>query len=559
VTRELAVNVPDIGDFENVDVIEVLVQPGERVEREASLITLETDKAAMDVPAPAAGVVRSVQVKRGDKVSEGSPILVLEVEDAQAAKEGRAPSPTGAAPGGEAAETSTGATPAKPAASASAPPAAPARPSAPATPQEVSVPDLGDFKDVDVIEVHVEAGDEVAADASLITLETDKAAMDVPAPFAGTITEVKVAVGAKVSKGDLIALMQPQERVPDAALDAARAAPASAATASAAAPAAPKVAQPKPAARPAATLPVIDEATFGRAHAGPSVRKFARELGVDLGRVKGSGTKARITQDDVKAFVKALLGGGAAAGPALPAVAKVDYAKFGKVEVKPLGRVQRISGPRLQAAWINVPHVTQHDEADITDLEAQRQRMKPEADAKGVKLTPLAFLVRACALALAEFPLFKTSLDADGQSLVWKQYTHIGFAADTPNGLVVPVLRDADAKDVYAIARELGELAAKAREGKLKAEEMQGGCFTISSLGGIGGTAFTPIVNAPEVAILGVSRSRMAPVWRDDAFVPRLMLPLSLSYDHRVIDGAAAARFTTWLAKTLAEVEPLLA
>jgi pyruvate dehydrogenase E2 component (dihydrolipoamide acetyltransferase) len=556
------VSVPDIGDFENVDVIDVLVQPGDRVEREASLITLETDKAAMDVPSPAAGVVRSVQVKRGDKVSQGSPILTLEVEDAQGSKEDKASS-TGAAAAGKSAPAAE--SPAKPATSTPAPPGAPSRPAAPAGAQEVRVPDLGDFKDVDVIEVHVEAGDEVAADASLITLETDKAAMDVPAPFAGTITDVKVAIGAKVSKGDLIALVQPQERVPDAALEAARAAPAATAGAPPAATSAAKPAgAPAPArassARPgAAALPPIDETSFGRAHAGPSVRRFARELGVDLGRVKGSGVKGRITQDDVKAFVKALLGGGAATGPALPAVPRVDFAKFGKVELRPLGRVQRISGPRLQAAWINVPHVTQHDEADITDLEAQRQRMKPEADAKDVKLTPLAFLVRACVLALAEFPLFKTSLDADGQNLVWKHYTHIGFAADTPNGLVVPVLRDADAKDVYAIARELGELAAKAREGKLKAEEMQGGCFTISSLGGIGGTAFTPIVNAPEVAILGVSRSRMAPVWRDGAFVPRLMLPLSLSYDHRVIDGAAAARFTTWLSKILAEVAPLLA
>ena len=542
-TRELQVNVPDIGDFENVDVIDVLVKPGDRVEAETSLITLETDKAAMDVPSPAAGTVLAIQVKGGDKVSEGAPILTLQVAEAGATKDQREAAPAPPPPPATTAQT----------------PAAPAPPVRPEGPREVRVPDLGDFKDVDVIEVHVEVGDEVAADASLITLETDKAAMDVPAPFAGTITDVKTKVGDKVSQGDLVLLMQASETVPDAALVAAGAPPA--------APAAVPPAKPAPAparvpARPSAptgALGVIDETTFGRAHAGPSVRKFARELGADLARVKGSGSKGRITQDDVKAFVKALLGGGAAAGPALPAVAKVDYAKFGKVEVKPLGRVQRISGPRLQAAWINVPHVTQHDEADITDLEAQRQRMKPEADAKGVKLTPLAFLVRACALALAEFPLFKTSLDADGQSLVWKQYTHIGFAADTPNGLVVPVLRDADAKDVYAIARELGELAAKAREGKLKAEEMQGGCFTISSLGGIGGTAFTPIVNAPEVAILGVSRSRMAPVWRDDAFVPRLMLPLSLSYDHRVIDGAAAARFTTWLAKTLAEVEPLLA
>jgi pyruvate dehydrogenase E2 component (dihydrolipoyllysine-residue acetyltransferase) len=535
VPRELQVTVPDIGDFAGVDVIEVLVKAGDRVEPETPLITLETDKAAMDVPAPAAGIVNAIQVKVGDKVSEGSAILTLTVEDAAA----EAPA----------------ATPPPPASSQPAPPAG----APPATgPRDVRVPDIGDFKNVDVIEVHIEPGDEVSTDASLITLETDKAAMDVPAPFGGTIVEVKIEVGAKVSQGDLVAVVQPHESVPDAALSAAQAqAPAGSAPPSP--PPAPRATAPAPARSAATTLPVIDETTFGRAHAGPSVRKLARELGVDLGRVKGSGIKGRIGPEDVKAFVKSVLSGGAAAGAALPQVPKVDFAKFGAVELKPLGRVQRISGPRLQASWINVPHVTQHDEADITALEAARKRMKGEAETRGVKLTPLAFIVRACALALAEFPLFKTSLDADGLHLVWKQYTHIGFAADTPNGLVVPVLRDADRKDVYAIAGELAELSARAREGKLKADEMQGGCFTISSLGGIGGTAFTPIVNAPEVAILGVSRSRMTPQWHDDAFVPRLMLPLSLSYDHRVIDGAAAARFTTWLGKVLAEVEPLLA
>jgi pyruvate dehydrogenase E2 component (dihydrolipoamide acetyltransferase) len=354
--------------------------------------------------------------------------------------------------------------------------------------------------------------------------------------------------------------MQPAETVPDAALRAAGAPPA-ATQPQPQPPSAPPShpAAPRPPVRQAPALPPIDEATFARAHASPSVRRFARELGVDLGSVKGSGLKGRITAEDVKAFVKAVLSGGVARGPALPEVPKVDFAKFGPVEVKPLGRIQKISGPRLHASWVNVPHVTQHDEADITELEATRARLKGEAEAKGAKLTPLTFIVRACALALAEFPAFKASLDPDGQNLVLKQYTHIGFAADTPNGLVVPVLRDADRKDIYAIAKELGDLAAKAREGKLKAEEMQGGVFTISSLGGIGGTAFTPIINAPEVAILGVSRSRMAAVWKDGAFVPRLMLPLSLSYDHRVIDGASAARFTTWLAKVLSEVEPLLA
>jgi pyruvate dehydrogenase E2 component (dihydrolipoamide acetyltransferase) len=453
VTREVQVKVPDIGDFENVDVIDVLVNPGERVEAEASLITLETDKAAMDVPSPADGTVLAIQVKRGDKVSEGSPILTLQVAEGAGAEEKRE---AAAAPTPPAAEK----------------PAAPAQPARLEGPREVRVPDLGDFKDVDVIEVHVEAGDEVAADASLITLETDKAAMDVPAPFAGTITEVKTKIGDKVSKGDLVLLMQASETVPDAALIAAGAPPA--APAAAAPPkSAPARAPARPSAAPAA-LGLIDETTFGRAHAGPSVRKFARELGVDLARVKGSGSKGRITQDDVKAFVKALLGG-ATGGGGLPQVARVDFAKFGEVELKPLGRIQKISGPRLQAAWVNVPHVTQFDEADITELEATRQRLKTTAEVKGAKLTPLAFLVRACALALAEFPAFRSSLDPDGQNLVQKKYTHIGFAADTPNGLVVPVLRDADRKDIYVIARELGELAERARDGKLKGEEMQGG------------------------------------------------------------------------------------
>jgi pyruvate dehydrogenase E2 component (dihydrolipoamide acetyltransferase) len=550
VARELQVNVPDIGDFRDVDVIDVLVNPGDRVEKETPLITLETDKAAMDVPSPAAGVVRDLQVKRGDKVSEGSPILTLDVEQTGAATQAEEGAPRDQ-------RGPARSEPEKPTAreqAAAVPPPSGER----SGPQEVRVPDLGDFHDVDVIEVHVEPGDEVSSEASLITLETDKAAMDVPAPFAGTITEVKIAMGAKVSKGDLILLMQPRETVPEAALAQAREAPA---------PQTREALQPASTAAPTtatqgggapAALPKIDEARFGLAHASPSVRHFARELGADLGRVKGSGVKGRITHDDVKAFVKSVLTGALPSAAALPQVPKVDFAKFGPVEIKPLGRVQRISGPRVHASWVNVPHVTQHDEADITALEEKRQELKSRAEEQGAKLTPLAFLVRACALALAEFPVFNSSLDADGQHLVLKQYTHIGFAADTPNGLVVPVLRDADRKDVFVIARELGELAARARDGKLKAEEMQGGCFTISSLGGIGGTAFTPIVNAPEVAILGVSRSRMTPVYRDGAFEPRLMLPLSLSYDHRVIDGAAAARFTTWLGRILADVESLL-
>jgi pyruvate dehydrogenase E2 component (dihydrolipoamide acetyltransferase) len=307
-------------------------------------------------------------------------------------------------------------------------------------------------------------------------------------------------------------------------------------------------------------MPPIDEASFGKAHASPSVRKLARELGVNLGSVQGSGRKQRVTADDVKAYVKQIMlaGGVATAGPALPKVPEVDHAKFGEIETVPLSRIQKISGPRLHASWVNLPHVTQHDLADITDLEAKRQAMKAEAAEQGIKLTPLAFILRGCALALAEFPAFKSSLTSDSESLVMKHYTHIGFAADTPNGLVVPVVRDADSKSVAEIAAELGELSGKAREGKLRAADMQGGVFTVSSLGGIGGTYFTPIINAPEVAILGVSRSALQPVYENEQFVPRLMLPLSLSYDHRVIDGAQAARFITRLSQILADVNLLL-
>jgi pyruvate dehydrogenase E2 component (dihydrolipoamide acetyltransferase) len=434
----------------------------------------------------------------------------------------------------------------------------------------ITVPDLGDFHDVEVIDVLVAVGDEVELETPLVTLETDKATMDVPASAAGRVAEVLVARGARVSKGDPVVALEagggpPADEAPAApATQPARATPVEAAAPVAGpAPAAPATPTAAPAARveaPAAGLPPIEEAGFSRAHASPSVRRLARELGVDLGRVSGTGLKGRITHEDVKSFVKAVLSGAAAqpGGAALPAVPDVDFAAFGPVEVQPLTRIQRISGPRLHASWVNVPHVTQHDEADITDLEALRAALKDKAAAAGVKLTPLAFIVRACARALAAFPRFNASLDPAGQNLVFKKYLHIGFAADTPNGLVVPVIRDADRKDLYEIARDLATLSEKARTGRLAAADMQGGCFTISSLGGIGGTAFTPIINAPEVAILGVSRSKMTPVWRDGEFQPRLMLPLSLSYDHRVIDGAAAARFTVALAEALAEPRALL-
>jgi pyruvate dehydrogenase E2 component (dihydrolipoamide acetyltransferase) len=437
--------------------------------------------------------------------------------------------------------------------------------------KEIRVPDLGNFKDVAVIEVLVQPGQSVQAETPLLTLETEKATMDVPSPEAGTIAAVHVAAGAHVSAGSLIVTLNVADGAA-AAAPAAASAPAPTASSAPAAAAAAAVPAASRTARPSLEdttrmLPVlrlpptpINETGFARANATPSVRRFARELGVDLGRVPGTGKKGRITPEDVKAFVKsALAAGGAAAGQgsALPRVQVPDFAQFGAIEIKPLTRVQRIAGPRLHASWVNLPHVTQFDEADITDLEQTRQSLKGKAEGAGLKLTPLAFVIRAAVKALQRFTLFNTSLDADGENLVYKQYIHIGFAADTPNGLLVPVIRNADRKDIYEIARSLAELSEKARAGKLAGSDMQGGSFTVSSLGGIGGTAFTPIINAPEVAILGVSRASFKPIYREGAFVPRLLLPLCLSYDHRVIDGANGARFITYLSACLADVNAL--
>jgi pyruvate dehydrogenase E2 component (dihydrolipoamide acetyltransferase) len=434
-------------------------------------------------------------------------------------------------------------------------------------PMQVLVPDIGGFKDVSVIDVLVKDGQEIEKESPLITIETEKAAMDVPAPVAGRITQVKLKQGDKVSEGSLILMLEPVAAAgaaPAAGATAAAAtqgAPASAPTAAsvsgAAPPAAPSGGAPAAALR-AATA--IDETSFSRAYASPSVRKFAREVGADLGKVTGTGPKKRITQEDVKAYVKKILTAPpqAAAASALPKVPVVDFALFGPVEIKPLSRIQKISGARLQASWINLPHVTQHEDADITDLEAARAELKTKAAQEGVRLTPLAFIIKACLKALQEFPRFNSSLDEAGGNLVFKKYFNIGFAADTPNGLVVPVIANTDRLNIYEIARVLAEMSEKARAGKLKNTEMQGGTFTISSLGGIGGTSFTPIINAPEVAILGVSKASQKPVYERGAFLPRLMLPLSLSYDHRVIDGAAAARFVVFLAKTLGDVKALL-
>jgi pyruvate dehydrogenase E2 component (dihydrolipoamide acetyltransferase) len=441
---------------------------------------------------------------------------------------------------------------------------------------EVKVPDIGDFKDVPVIEVFVKSGDVVAAEDSLVTLESDKATMDVPSPAAGRVKEMKLKVGDKVAEGTLILTLETADA-------AAKSAPAS--TASAPAPAAapapkPAAAAPaasaettEPAPSPRAAAPVtapatpIDDESFKAAHASPSVRRFARELGVDLSRVTGSGPHGRIVQEDVQNFVKQAMSGAAPGGAAAGGISgggllnllpwpKVDFAKFGPFETRPLSRIKKISGANLARNWVMIPHVTQFDEADTTDLEAFRVQLNKENEKAGIKVTMLAFLIKASVAALKKFPDFNASLDGD--NLIVKQYFHIGFAADTPNGLVVPVIRNADQKGVLAIAKEMGELSAKAREGKLGPAEMQGGCFSISSLGGIGGTAFTPIINAPEVAILGVSKSQMKPVWNGREFAPRLMLPVSLSYDHRVIDGASAARFTAYLCALLADMRRVM-
>jgi pyruvate dehydrogenase E2 component (dihydrolipoamide acetyltransferase) len=512
--------VPDIGDFKEVEVIEVLVKPGDAVSKEQSLITLESDKATMEIPSPADGVVKELKIKVGDRVSKGVAILELEGETKKPAAAPRQQQQQASG------ETTT-----------------------------VPVPDIGDFKEVKVIEILVKPGDTVAKEQSLITLESDKATMEIPSPGAGVVKEVKIKVGDKVSKGTPIVVL------------------AGAGGKAAAAPA-PKPAAEKPAERQQAA-PVAAPAPAGlrepqedsgdKPHASPSVRKFARELGVDLGRVKPSGPKGRILHTDIQAFVKGALaavptaaaaprGGGGALPFNLPAWPDVDFAKFGTVETKPLSRIQKLSGPYLHRNWISIPHVTQFDEADITDLEAFRKAQTAETEKKGFKLTMLAFMIKACVTALKAFPQFNCSLDKSGESIVIKKYFNIGVAVDTPGGLVVPVVRDADRKGVFDVAQELADISKAARDGKLKPTDMQGGTFSISSLGGIGGTAFTPIINAPEVAILGVSRSATRPVWNGKEFAPRLILPLSLSYDHRVIDGATAARFSSYLVSVLSDI-----
>jgi pyruvate dehydrogenase E2 component (dihydrolipoamide acetyltransferase) len=534
-SQTIEVKVPDIGDFNDVPVIEVMVKPGDTVKAEDSLVTLESDKATMDVPSPAAGIVKEVKVKIGDKVSQGTLVLLLEA----GASNGE-----GSGAKGEASQ---------PAPAPSPVPASSSRLT------EVKVPDIGDFKDVPVIEITVKVGDAVKAEDALVTLESDKATMDVPAPVAGVVQAIAVKLGDKVSEGSVILTL--------AATGAAVSAPAASPAATLDTVAAPEAATAAVAslAAPVATAPA------GKAHASPSVRKFARELGVDVAKVAGSGPKGRILHDDVQNYVKGVMaqasGGatataGASLGGGLDLLPwpKVDFAKFGAIETKPLSRIKKISGQNLARNWVMVPAVTYHEDADITDLEAFRLQVNKENEKSGQKLTMLAFLIKACVKAMQKFPEFNASIDVSGgePSLVYKKYFHIAFAADTPNGLVVPVVKNADQKGVFEIAAETGELAKKARDGKLGPAEMQGACFTISSLGGIGGTYFAPIVNAPEVAILGVNKSAMKPVWDGKAFEPRLVLPLSLTADHRVIDGAMATRFNVYVAQLLADMRRMM-
>jgi pyruvate dehydrogenase E2 component (dihydrolipoamide acetyltransferase) len=562
----LEIQVPDIGDFDEVAVIELLVKPGDSVKAEQSLITVESDKASMEIPSSAAGVVKEIKVKIGDKVKQGSVVLMLEAASAAATAPAPASAPASApAPVAEQ-KQQLARTDVTPVAMNSV-----------ASSIEVKVPDIGDFKDVAVIEVFVKPGDTIKIEQSLITVESDKAAMEIPSSAAGVLKELKVKVGDKINIGDLLAILEgaasasasiaasapvSEKKQPLAGTDTAQSAPVSVAASAESAPAH------NPTVAPSGALP----------HASPSVRKFARELGVPLAEVKGSGHKGRITEADVQSFTQSVMsgavatkaiaakapagadgaGGNANAGAALGLIPwpKIDFTKFGPIERKEMSRIKKISGQNLTRNAIMIPAVTNHDDADITDLEAFRVATNKENEKLGVKVTMLAFLIKACVSALKKFPEFNSSLDGD--ALIYKQYFHIGFAADTPNGLVVPVIKDADKKGILQISTEMGELAKKARDGKLTPAEMSGACFTISSLGGIGGRYFTPIINAPEVAILGVCKSQMEPVWDGSTFQPRLMLPLSLTWDHRVIDGAAAARFNAYLGQILGDFRRVL-
>ena len=573
----IEVKVPDIGDFKDVAIIELLVKPGDTVRTEQSLVTVESDKASMEIPSSASGIVRELKVGLGDKVSEGSTLLLLETAAEAAAPAPASGAPAPAAPAVPDTEPSVpqAAVPAAVTATVAAAAVATAVP--PVGPIEVRVPDIGDFHDVAVIEVLVKPGDRVEAEQSLITVESDKASMEIPSSAAGIVQDIKVALGDRVNQGDLVLTLQGASgaAAPAAVASGQEAAPAVVSGQPALAPMPAPSVQAAPAVVPVAPY-VAAAGAVGQPHASPTVRKFARELGVPLAEVRGSGAKGRILQEDVQAFTKAVMIGAtrtqaqqaAAPAPTAPAGGgagldllpwpKVDFTKFGAIESQPLSRIKKLSGANLSRNWVMIPHVTYCEDADITDLEALRVQLNAEKKNQqaGIKVTMLSFLIKACVSALKEFPDFNASLDGD--SLIRKHYYHIGFAADTPNGLVVPVIRNADQKGILEISRELAELSKKARDGKIGPADMTGASFTISSLGGIGGTYFSPIINAPEVAILGVCRSEMKPRWNGTAFEPRLMLPLSLSADHRVIDGASAARFNAYLAQVLADFRRVL-
>ncbi|CAM3643330.1 pyruvate dehydrogenase complex dihydrolipoyllysine-residue acetyltransferase [Halomonas sp. FME1] len=551
--------VPDLGGSDSVEIIEVAVNEGDEVEAEDTLITLESDKASMDVPSPYSGKIVTFTVKEGDTVSEGDVIGQMEVtgeggeEETEEASDEEASSQASSEPEESSEEDDD---------QEEATSGEPER-------KEIRVPEMSGASDVPIIEIGVAAGDEINVEDALITLESDKASMDVPSPYKGKLIELTVKEGDTVSEGDVIGYIEvaasgkkaaPKKAAPEKAApekDKGSASPAS--DKASASPAG----TPSPEAQMAAHKPRDGKLV----HAGPAVRMLARELGVDIGLVKPSGPKDRVLKEDVQSYVKQAIAnqgaapqGAAAAtgGAGIPPIPAVDFSQFGEVEEKPMGRLLKMGATNLHRSWLNVPHVTQFDEADITELEAFRKAMKAEAEAQGAKLTPLPFMVKACAFALRKFPQFNVSLKGDGETLVWKNYVHIGIAVDTPDGLMVPVLRDADKKSLIEIAKDMADLGKKAQSKKLKRDEMTGGCFTISSLGSIGGTAFTPIVNAPEVAILGVSKAQMKPVWDGNAFQPRLMMPLSLSYDHRAINGADAARFTAFLADVLTDIRRLL-
>ncbi|MCK9778016.1 dihydrolipoyllysine-residue acetyltransferase [Pseudomonas syringae] len=543
------IRVPDIGNGEG-EVIELMVKVGDRIEADQSILTLESDKASMEIPAPKAGVIKTMKVKLGDRLKEGDELFELEVEGEAAAAPAPAAEPA-AAPA--AAEKPTEAAPAA---------AAPA-PAASASLQDIHVPDIGSSGKAKIIELMVKVGDSIQADQSLITLESDKASMEIPSPAAGVVESIEVKLDQEVGTGDLILKLKVEGAAPAAAPAPAASAPAAApAKAEAAAPAAPA---PKAEAAPAPAAPAAPAKDGAKVHAGPAVRQLAREFGVELSAVSSTGPHGRVLKEDVQAYVKTMMqkakeapAGGASGGSGIPPIPEVDFSRFGEIEEVPMTRLMQLGASGLHRSWLNIPHVTQFDQADITDLEAFRVAQKGAAEKAGVKLTVLPLLLKSCAHLLKELPDFNASLAPSGKAVIRKKYVHIGFAVDTPDGLLVPVIRDVDQKSLLQLAAEAAALAEKARNKKLTANDMQGACFTISSLGHIGGTGFTPIVNAPEVAILGVSKATIQPVWDGKAFQPKLMLPLSLSYDHRVINGAAAARFTKRLSELLADIRTIL-